>query len=461
MSSNGGLCKWPYAIVDGVRVHISEAARATHGTCPLCGEELIARKGKVREDHWWHKNGDRCDDWYQPKGPWHHYWQDKFPKEWQEQVITRETDGVTVKHVADVLTDSNLVIEAQYSAISPDDIEKRENFYGDMAWIVNMTRIYADLDLRSAIRPHGTTGQDGQRQCFAITDHGVLLKQKWCHCSRPVFFDFKGTFEHPEESEELFLLLPDKPDARIRICFCMQQEEVAKLLTTPGALAEELSALNKIASEQVAKISEEQEIERQKREQNRIAFREANIARALERDEENRRIIEERDQEITELCRYTSIHHAQAFVLGSADYTCSFVMTIGWVEAFLICAGVLNNIQANLPNYDTLSGVGRMGIHFLPGYSYEKYKLDLEKARQVDFAKSLPDYDTLKKFEKQIRGAVSFLKVKVNGEYWLFFKRACLFNRKFESWNNSEGIWKPTDLQQNALTSIDANSKVY
>lgn len=431
-----------------------------HGTCPLCGEELIARKGKFREDHWWHKNGDRCDDWYQPKGPWHHYWQDKFPKDWQEQVITRETDGVTVKHVADVLTDSNLVIEAQYSAISPDDIEKRENFYGEMVWIANMNRTYADSNLSSAIKPCGAAEQGGHRKCFVITDSRVLLKQKWCRCSRPVFFDFKGTFECPEKAGELYLLLPDKPEAKIRICFCMQQDEVVKLLTTPGALAEEISVLNKFASEQVAKIIEELEHGRQKREQERIAFRTERIERARELEDENRRIVEERDQEITDLCRFTSIQNAKAFVLGSTDYSCSFVMTIGWVEAFLIGTGLLNNIGWNLPNLDTLPDVGRMGIHFLPGYSYEKYKLDLEKARQAGFAKSLPDYDFLKKFEKQIRGVVSFLKVKDGGEQSLFFKRANLFNRRFESWNNSEGIWKPTDSQQQALTKLDFASRI-
>lgn len=144
MAEGFGTCTWPYAIVDGVRTHISDAARLQHGECPVCGAELVARKGKFREDHWWHVNGKRCDPWYQPKGPWHLYWQNMFPKECQEVVVEGDVDGTRVRHIADVKTHGGIVLEVQYSAISPETIAIREDFYGNMLWLANMRRIESD-----------------------------------------------------------------------------------------------------------------------------------------------------------------------------------------------------------------------------------------------------------------------------------------------------------------------------
>ena len=146
-----GVCTWPYAIVNGVRRHISEVARKQHGVCPVCQSELIARKGDVRAEHWWHVNGKRCDAWYQPKGPWHCYWQNMFPKEWQEVVVQKEIKGQEVRHVADVKTEKGAILEVQYSPISIEDIAIRELFYGNMLWLVNMRRTRTDLSVLSVL----------------------------------------------------------------------------------------------------------------------------------------------------------------------------------------------------------------------------------------------------------------------------------------------------------------------
>ena len=107
-----GLCKWRYAIVDGIKTDIRDAKRYQHGVCPMCGDELIARKGEIRAHHWCHARG-KCDAWYQPKGPWHVYWQSKFPVEMQEVPVSKLIGGVSVKHIADIRTDRGLVIEVQ------------------------------------------------------------------------------------------------------------------------------------------------------------------------------------------------------------------------------------------------------------------------------------------------------------------------------------------------------------
>ena len=58
-----GNCTWRYALVDGVKTDIQDAVKGVHGICPLCGGELVPRKGKIRNWHWWHINGRLCDDW--------------------------------------------------------------------------------------------------------------------------------------------------------------------------------------------------------------------------------------------------------------------------------------------------------------------------------------------------------------------------------------------------------------
>ena len=71
-------------------------------------------------------------------------WKNKFPLDSQEVIqfdlLTNE------KHIADVKTSHNLVIEFQHSVISIEELSAREKFYGDMIWIVDGLR--NDMDGR-------------------------------------------------------------------------------------------------------------------------------------------------------------------------------------------------------------------------------------------------------------------------------------------------------------------------
>lgn len=51
----------------------------------------------------------------------------KYPRKWQEVVIG--------PHRADVRT-KKMVVEFQASPISPEEIRKRESFYGEMVWLI-------------------------------------------------------------------------------------------------------------------------------------------------------------------------------------------------------------------------------------------------------------------------------------------------------------------------------------
>ncbi len=120
-----------YALIDNEKV---EATPKKNGRCQLCDQEVFSKCGEVNIWHWSHKKHESCDGWYEPETEWHRNWKIVFGKENSEIVIKR--DGV--KHIADILTSNNVVIELQNSPIRKPDIRKRELFYGErMLWILN------------------------------------------------------------------------------------------------------------------------------------------------------------------------------------------------------------------------------------------------------------------------------------------------------------------------------------
>ena len=142
--SNLGQCKWRYAIVDGAKIDIVDAKKGIHGVCPLCGKELVPRKGDVRNWHWAHAAGRSCDDWYEPKGAWHRGWQDRFERSWQEVPVIKTMCGVEKRHIADIKTTNGWTIEFQYSHLSNGGISERQAFYGEMVWVVAGMRLCTD-----------------------------------------------------------------------------------------------------------------------------------------------------------------------------------------------------------------------------------------------------------------------------------------------------------------------------
>lgn len=120
-----------YALVDNEKV---EATPKMTGKCQLCELEVFSKCGEVNIWHWSHKKHESCDGWYEPETEWHRNWKIVFGKENSEIIIKR--DGV--KHIADILTSNDVVIELQNSPIRKPDIRKREIFYGErMLWILN------------------------------------------------------------------------------------------------------------------------------------------------------------------------------------------------------------------------------------------------------------------------------------------------------------------------------------
>ncbi|WP_440873638.1 competence protein CoiA [Thalassotalea sp. PLHSN55] len=124
-----------YAIIEGVK---TEASPKLKGICSNCGAELVAKCGRVKVWHWAHKNKVECDPWWENETEWHRNWKDFFPVEWQE--VSHIDHKTGEKHIADVKNPYGLVIEIQHSPIKFEERLSREEFYGDMIWIVDGKR---------------------------------------------------------------------------------------------------------------------------------------------------------------------------------------------------------------------------------------------------------------------------------------------------------------------------------
>lgn len=121
-------------------LHIDDYNEKLHKnniTCKACDSKLIARKGDIKIHHYAHAKDSNClikhdgDN----KTAWHILWQNIAKPEYLEKFMKTETE----KHIADVVNEDKLVIEIQHSNISWEDIEARENFYGNMIWILDGT----------------------------------------------------------------------------------------------------------------------------------------------------------------------------------------------------------------------------------------------------------------------------------------------------------------------------------
>lgn len=128
-----------FALIDNNRI---KAQPKLNGLCCCCSKPVIAKCGSRKIWHWAHKSKTDCDNWWEPETEWHRKWKSNYPAEWQEVVSFDEKTGE--KHIADVKTFDNVVIEFQHSNISPKERTSREKFYTNMVWVVDGTRLKRD-----------------------------------------------------------------------------------------------------------------------------------------------------------------------------------------------------------------------------------------------------------------------------------------------------------------------------
>ena len=195
-----------FAIINGEKVVASAGAK---GICQSCGAEMIAKCGEFKINHWAHKKNLQCDTWWETETKWHREWKGNFPNDWQENILC---DSLTnEKHIADVRTDKGLVIEFQHSHINPVERSQRENFYKNMIWIVDGTRLQRDI-------PRFIKAQ---KDCVFIDGPSILgiefadecFPKNWLDSSVPVIFDFNGlgiTESNKSNTTLLYCIFPIK-----------------------------------------------------------------------------------------------------------------------------------------------------------------------------------------------------------------------------------------------------------
>ncbi|WP_428249827.1 competence protein CoiA [Ferrovibrio sp.] len=177
-----------FALVNGNRI---PPAPKHKGICACCAGELIAKCGRVKLWHWAHKRKFSCDPWWENETEWHRRWKNQFPAEWQEVVHFDVRAGE--RHIADVKCSSGLVVEFQNSPMSYEELRTREQFYGDMIWIVNGLR--GDLDESYFRMGLGRTPIQNSPLAYGIAWWGrSRLLHNWSLSEKRVFLDFGDAF---------------------------------------------------------------------------------------------------------------------------------------------------------------------------------------------------------------------------------------------------------------------------
>lgn len=175
-----------FAVLDGERL---EAAPGLIGSCQGCGQEMIAKCGKIKVWHWAHKVRHICDVWWENETEWHREWKNVFPNDWQE-ILHKDANGE--RHIADIRTKQGWVIEFQHSKIELIERQSRDQFYKKLAWVVDGKRRKRDeTQFAKAINSSMPTRANSPVR-MVMTD-GCLLLREWADCPVPVFFDFGGT----------------------------------------------------------------------------------------------------------------------------------------------------------------------------------------------------------------------------------------------------------------------------
>ena len=169
-----------FALVNEVR---TEPYPGLAGICGCCGRAMIPKCGRYVRWHWAHKRRSSCDPWHETETDWHLMWKDCFPPHCQERVLVDERTGE--RHVADVKVDNGRVVEIQHSPIAEGEMRSREDFYGDMIWIVDARDVFGYFTLGMS---HDLATCDPMSYYLEWIGRSTLLN-RWAEARKPVYFD--------------------------------------------------------------------------------------------------------------------------------------------------------------------------------------------------------------------------------------------------------------------------------
>ncbi|UJS22665.1 competence protein CoiA [Thiothrix winogradskyi] len=201
-----------FSLVKGVK---SKPSPSIKGNCIFCGELTIAKCGKYKIWHWAHKSKAKCDPWWENETEWHRKWKNYFPPAFQE--IIHIDSRTNEKHIADIKTQNNMVIEFQNSSITPEEVASREIFYKNMFWIVNGDRkgTLDGANFNISIVMLGPIVESLKPLIITFAWDSSKLFERWANSSTPVFFDFNCNelfrlLSHDHKQKKVTVKLVDK-----------------------------------------------------------------------------------------------------------------------------------------------------------------------------------------------------------------------------------------------------------
>lgn len=179
-----------FALINNNRV---EAQPQLKGLCSCCSSPVIAKCGTKKMWHWAHQSKKECDNWWEPETEWHRTWKNNYSADWQEISLLDKRTGE--KHIADVRTVHNLVIEFQHSHIDSQERTTREKFYKNMVWVVDGTRLKRDYPrFLKEWKSDGISEvhKTDKSRIFKVWFPEFCFPEAWLKSSVPVIFDFRG-----------------------------------------------------------------------------------------------------------------------------------------------------------------------------------------------------------------------------------------------------------------------------
>lgn len=176
-----------YAVLNGERIEPQKGIK--NAICPICGEIVIPKCGSKMVHHWAHKSTQNCDLWWESETDWHRKWKDNFPKECQEVIMHDNETGE--KHVADIKTQTGIVLEFQHSPMSIEEQQSREQFYKNMIWVVDARKHYDKFKQYINRLNHCKSNKNYFYQKIDFFEkQSSCFSPRWLDSSVPVIFDF-------------------------------------------------------------------------------------------------------------------------------------------------------------------------------------------------------------------------------------------------------------------------------
>lgn len=184
-----------------------EKGHAPEAFCPCCKKPLLLRAGEVRRAHWAHLTAESCDEWWEKESEWRNKWLHELCKSSNvdiENVI--EKDGV--KHFYDARYNESLVVICRRKKIPANQLVNREDFFGDMVWLVEggMSEYQEYIQFMYSPKRIKIEGILDEQMCKMWFYPNTRLFSRWRDSLRPVVFDFLSASQG--EVENLLCMLP-------------------------------------------------------------------------------------------------------------------------------------------------------------------------------------------------------------------------------------------------------------